>query len=383
MKRDIPFGRPIIGDEERTAVLGVLSGSQLVHGPIARQFESDFSRFIGGGHSLSVASCTAGLHLAYLYMGIGPGDEVIVPAQTHVATAHAVEFTGARAVFVDVDADTGNISIDGVEAAITPQTKAICVVHYVGLPVDMDRVNALAARHGLFVVEDAALALGAKYKGVHAGLLGDVSSFSFYPVKHITTGEGGMFTTRHEQIAARVARLKAFGYDKMVGERAVPGIYDVDLLGYNYRMNEIEAAIGVEQLKRASAFIHQRSRNNMALRSALADINEIRCLADGSQDLEHSHYCLVGILPDDLAAKRPEIISGLHEYGVGTSVYYPGPVPHLRYYREKYGLQDAAFPNASRISNQSLAFPVGPHLSEEDMVYIGRILKKVLADVMR
>jgi perosamine synthetase len=381
MKRDVPFGKPIIGEEERSAVLGVLSGSQLVHGPIARQFETGFSRFIGGGYAHTVASCTAGLHLAYLYLGIGPGDEVIVPAQTHVATAHAVEYTGARAVFVDVDAGTGNIQIDGIEAAISPRTKAICVVHYLGLPVDMDKVNALAARHGLFVVEDAALAVGTKYKGVHAGLLGDVASFSFYPVKHITTAEGGMFTTRHAEIAAKVGRLKAFGYDKMVGERAVPGVYDVDLLGYNYRMNEIEAAIGVEQLKRVPDFLVQRSRNDMVLRGAFEQIDEIRCLADGSPEFQHSHYCLVAILEDEIAAKRPEIINRLRDHGVGTSVYYPGPVPHLRYYREKYGHVPSLFPNAARISHQSIAFPVGPHLREDDMIYISQAVKKVLVDV--
>jgi dTDP-4-amino-4,6-dideoxygalactose transaminase len=245
----------------------------------------------------------------------------------------------------------------------------------------MDKVNALATRHGLFVVEDAALSVGTKFKGVHAGLLGDVASFSFYPVKHITTAEGGMFTTRHAKIAAKVGRLKAFGYDKMVGERAVPGVYDVDLLGYNYRMNEIEAAIGVEQLKRVPDFLLQRSHNDAVLRGVFADITEIQCLADGSPDFQHAHYCLVAVVQDELADKRPEIINRLRDYGIGTSVYYPGPVPHLRYYREKYGLDSSSFPNATRISRQSIAFPVGPHLIEEDMMYIGRVLKDVLAAV--
>jgi perosamine synthetase len=220
-------------------------------------------------------------------------------------------------------------------------------------------------------------------RSVHAGLLGDVGSFSFYPVKHITTAEGGMFITRHPEIAAKVGRLKAFGYDKMVGERAVPGVYDVDLLGYNYRMNEIEAAIGLEQLKRAPDFLLQRSRNNVALREAFADIDEIRCLVDGSRDFQHAYYCLVAILKDELAMKRPEIINRLRDHGIGTSVYYPGPVPQLRYYREKYGFDPLLFPNASRISHQSIAFPVGPHLGEEDMKYIAQAVKKVLLDVKK
>lgn len=376
--RNVAFGKPIIGDEERRAVMEVLGGSQLVHGPRAKQFEEDFSAFAGGGHALSVASCTAGLHLAYLYLGIGPGDEVLVPAQTHVATAHSVEYTGAKPVFVDVDADTGNIDIDQIEAAITPNTKAISVVHYLGLPVDMDRVNTIARKHDLFVVEDCALAIGGRFKGTHAGLLGDVGSFSFYPVKHITTAEGGMFLTRHANIAERVLRLKAFGYDKQLGERVVPGLYDVDMLGYNYRMNEIEAAIGIEQLKRVGGFLQRRAANAAALREAIGDIAEVTPLADGGGDFEHANYCMVIVLDDAIADKRFEIISGMRELGVGTSVYYPGPVPHLKYYREKYDLGRIAFPNAARISNKSIALSVSPHLDEEDMRYVGTTLKQVL-----
>jgi len=379
--RNIPFGKPFIGDEERNAVLEVLSGNQLVHGPMAKQFEVDFERFIGGGHAHTVASCTAGLHLAYVYLEIGPGDEVIVPAQTHVATAHAVEYTGARPVFVDVDANTGNIEIDSIESAISPRTKAICVVHYLGLPVNMEKVNALAKKYNLFVVEDAALALGARYKGIHAGLIGDIGSFSFYPVKHITTAEGGMFTTRHVEIAAKVMRLKAFGYDKAVGERATPGLYDVDMLGYNYRMNEIEAVIGIEQLKRVEGFLVKRAANDAILRKVLGPIDEVTCLADGGGDFEHAHYCLVAVLNDAIAAKRNDIINGLRDLGVGTSVYYPGPVPHLKFYRDKYDLGRAAYPNAQRISSQSIALSVGPHLDEEDMCYVGEKLKQVFSQI--
>jgi len=379
--RNVQFGKPLIGEEERCAVLDVLSGPQLVHGPRAKQFEADFAAFVGGGHALSVASCTSGLHLAYMYLGIGAGDEVLVPAQTHVATAHAVEYNGAKPVFVDVDADTGNIDVDQIEMAITTNTKAISVVHYLGLPVDMDRVNAIACKYDLFVVEDCALAIGGRFKGIHVGLLGDVGAFSFYPVKHITTAEGGMFVTRHSNVAERVQKIKAFGYDKLLGERIVPGLYDVDMLGYNYRMNEIEAALGIEQLKRVHGFLRKRAENDKALRKALEDIDEVRPLAAESKDFEHAHYCLVVVLDDSIADKRYDIISGLNRAGIGTSVYYPGPVPHLKYYREKYNLKRAAFPNAARISQQSIALSVGPHLDEEDMNYVGKTLKKVLGTI--
>jgi len=377
--RNIPFGKPIIGDEEISAVVDVLRGPQLVHGPRARQFEADFAAFIGGGQSLSVSSCTAGLHLAYVYLGIGQGDEVIVPAQTHVATAHAVEYTGAKPVFVDVDFYTGNIDLDQAEEAITPRTKAICLVHYLGMPVDMDRVDQIAKKHGLFVVEDAALAVGTRYKGTHAGLLGDAGSFSFYPVKHITTAEGGMFTTRDVAIADRVTRLKAFGYDKMVGERITPGLYDVDILGYNYRMNELEAALGIEQLKRIDKFLTQRHSNNSTLRSALEDVPEVMLLADGGGDFEHSHYCLVAVLNEHLGDARHDIIRSMRNAGVGVSIYYPGPVPHLSYYRNKYDLGSCLFPNSSRISDRSIALSVGPHLNNEDMLFTAETLKQAIA----
>ncbi|MFV1852244.1 MAG: DegT/DnrJ/EryC1/StrS family aminotransferase [Thalassospira sp.] len=379
--RNIPFGKPIIGEEERRAVMEVLDGPQLVHGPRAKKFESNFSSVLGGGHAHSLASCTAGLHLAYVFLGLGEGDEVIVPAQTHVATAHAVEYTGAKPVFVDVDITTGNIDLNLVEEAITPRTRAICVVHYLGLPLDMDRVNELARKHDIFVVEDAALALGAKYKGRSAGLLGDVASFSFYPVKHITTAEGGMITTKHEHIANKFARLKAFGYDKMVGERVVPGLYDVDMLGYNYRMNELEAAIGVEQLKRLPALLQARKANDSVLRRELRNVPELQILSDGGGDFEHAHYCMVVVLEDQLASHRYEIIEAMKKSGVGVSIYYPGPVPHLTYYRDKYDLSNRAYENASRISNNSIALSVGPHLDSEDMLYTAAALKSAIQEV--
>jgi perosamine synthetase len=380
-KRMIPFGRPFIGDEERAAVMDVMNGPILVHGPKAKQFELDFAAMAGGGHAVSLASCTAGLHLSYVQLGIGPGDEVIVPAQTHVATAHSVEFTGARAVFVDAEGETGNIDIDRIEAAINSRTRAISVVHYLGLPVDMDRVNALARKHGLFVVEDCALAVGSYYKGKHAGLLGDIGTFSFYPVKHITTAEGGMALTKHVQVAEKIGRIKAFGYDRGLGERVVPGVYDVNMLGYNYRMNELEAAIGVAQLRKLPVIRERRLRNATVLRSGLEDIAEIELLSMGDASSVHSHYCMLAILKQPLAGKRFEVISELNGAGVGTSVYYPGPVPMLRYYRDKYGLRPEDYPQARRISDRSIALPVGPHLNEDDMKYVADSLKAAIARV--
>lgn len=378
--RTIPFGKPILGEEERRAVLAVLDSGVLVHGPKIKEFETAFARFTGAPHAVGVASCTAGLHLVYFHLGIGPGDEVIVPAMTHTATAHAVEVTGARPVFVDADPRTGNIDLDRVERAVTPRTRAISVVHYLGLPVDMHRVCAIARRHGLLVVEDCALAVGSQLAGTHVGLHGDAGCFSFYPVKHITTAEGGMVVTRRADLAEALALKRAFGVDRHVGERALPGMYDVVALGFNYRMSEIEAALGVEQLKRAPGFLARRQANHEALTRGLAGVEGVRLLESGRPGSQSSHYCHAILLDDRLAARRPRIIQALKERGVGTSIYYPHPVPATRYYREKYGHRAEDFPAAARIAGQSIALPVGPHLAAEDMEYVAAAVKEAVRE---
>jgi dTDP-4-amino-4,6-dideoxygalactose transaminase len=371
----------MIGEAEKAAVAEVLESPMLVHGPRADRFEADFADYIGGGQAVSVANCTAALHLAYFQLGLGAGDEVIVPAQTHAATAHAVEITGARPVFVDAEPETGNIDIDLIEAAIGPATRALSVVHYLGMPVDMDRIMALAHDYDLFVVEDAALAIGSRLDGVHAGLLGDCGTFSFYPVKHMTTAEGGMFVSKYGPVAEKVRRQKAFGLDRTVAERTMPGIYDVTMLGFNYRMNEIQAAIGIEQLKRVDGFLEQRRTNFAALSAAVADIDDIRLLTSSHDRFESSHYCLAVVLTGALTGKRPEIVAQLKAAGVGSSVYYPGPVPALSYYRNKYGLDPEDFPVATTLSKQSIALPVGPHLEPDDMHIIAETLKKAIRNV--
>lgn len=381
---DIPFGRPIIGAEERLAVNDVLNSPQLVHGPKAKSFESEFARLLSPkqeAYATSLSSCTAGLHLAYMHLGIGPGDEVIVPAQTHVATAHAVEITGAKPVFVDCDSTTGNIDVTAIPQKITERTKAISVVHYLGLPVEMGSVVQLAQKRNLFVVEDCALALGSSLDGVACGLIGDVGVFSFYPVKHITTGEGGMLVSKHQQVVQSIANIKAFGYDKGLEERKTPGVYDIVRLGLNYRMGEIAAAMGLEQLKKFPGFQEKRLKNASTLRRMLSEISEIKVLADGTPKKVHSNYCLVAVLDGQLGPRRSEIITHMKAQGIGTSVYYPVPIPLSIYYREKYGHQADQFPNALNISNHSIALPVGPHLNEKDMENVAKGLMAAIQEV--
>jgi perosamine synthetase len=379
--REIHFGRPTIGDAEREAAMEVLKGPILVHGPRAVAFEKAFADWTGAPHAVSTSSCTAALHLVYFYLGLGAGDEVIVPAQTHAATAHAVELTRAKPVFVDAERRTGNIDIAQIEAALTPRTRALSLVHYLGMPVDMDGINAIARKHDLFVVEDCALSLGSRYRGVHTGLLGDVGCFSFYPVKHITTAEGGMITTTRPEVAAMITRQKAFGVDRQHGDRKVPGVYDVTMLGFNYRMNEIEAAIGIEQMKRLDGILATRERNYRALHRALAEIDEISLLETSNGVFQSSYYCLSILLNARLAGLRFELVSKLNAAGIGTSVYYPKAVPDLTYYQEKYGFKPGRFPNASWISDASIALPVGPHLNEDDMAYIAATVRAAISEL--
>jgi perosamine synthetase len=376
--RQIPFGRPMIGEEERAAVLDVLAGPILVHGPRAAQFESDFAAYTGAPHAVSVSSCTAGMHLVYFALGLGAGDEVIVPAQTHAATAHAVELTGATPIFVDAEAETGNIDISAIERVATARTKAVAVVHYLGMPVDMAPLVTLAKSRGWFVLEDCALALGSRLDGVHVGLLGDAGVFSFYPVKHITTAEGGMVVTRDANLAKELKLKKAFGVNRSHGERAVPGVYDVEALGFNYRMSELHAALGIAQLKKADVFLARRKANYQALAASLAGVPGLRLLRSSGGRFESSYYCLSILLAPSLIARRLDIVERLKEQGIGTSVYYPHAVPHLAYYRRKYGYREDSFPVARSISDGSIALPVGPHLDERDMRDIGDAVRRAV-----
>jgi perosamine synthetase len=376
--KNIPFGKPMIGTEEKEAVMKIMDGSILVHGPVSVQFEEQFAAFTSAPNAVSVSSCTAGMHLIYFALGYGPGDEVIVPAQTHLATAHAVELTGARPIFVDAEKNTGNIDIDAIESAINSRTKAIAVVHYLGVPVDMPKVIDIAAKHNLFVLEDCALAPGAKVDGIHVGLHGDAGVFSFYPVKHLTTAEGGMIILKDSNLAKKLKLLKAFGVNRNYGERKIPGMYDAEVLGFNYRMSEIHAAIGVEQIKKLPSFLVKRRENYNYLEVGLKNVSDITVLPQPIDErFCSSHYCLGMILEKRIADKRPILMEALGKKGIGTSIYYPQPVPRMSYYRSKYGYNENQFVNAAAISDRIIALPVGPHLELSDMDYITESIKQI------
>jgi len=377
----IPFGKPLIDYREKKEVQKVLSGNILVHGPKATEFENIFCKFTGSPFAVSVSSCTAGMHLVYFTLGIGKGDEVLVPAQTHVATAHAIELTGAKAVFVDSNLDNGNIDINKIQKHISNKTKAIAVVHYLGIPVDMEKIIKIAKKYGLFVLEDCALALGSKIKNKHVGLFGDVGVFSFYPVKHITTSEGGIIISKNKNLIKKLKLNKAFGVNKTFEERKVPGFYDCVALGFNYRMSEINAAIGIEQVKKLKFFLKKREENFKSLSFFLNSLKGIRVIVSKKKSFLNSYYCFTILLHKKIVKYRLDIIRKLNKYGIGTSIYYPQPVPRMTYYKKKYGYNKNKFKNAELISDSSICLPVGPHLNLNHMRFIAKKTISIIKNI--
>jgi dTDP-4-amino-4,6-dideoxygalactose transaminase len=246
----------------------------------------------------------------------------------------------------------------------------------------MPDILEIAARHGLKIIEDCALSVGARYGGKHTGLFGDAGCFSFYPIKHITTGEGGMFVSRYKDIAESVSRQRAFGVDRSHSTSKTPGIYDVIELGLNYRMSEMQAALGRKQVLRLNEILERRKKNFLRLKEMILGIPEIVILDTADPEATNSHYCLSIVLKGRLAIRRAEIVEELNAQGVGTSIYYPQPVPRMTYYRNKYGYDASVYPNAEAISDCSIALPVGPHLAVQDVEYIGETVVKTLKKVI-
>ena len=246
----INFSHNSISNKDIEAVSKVLKSGWLTHGKYTSLFEKEFSRFVNSKFAVTVSSCTAGLHLSCLALNIKKGDEVILPAMSHTATSHAIEYTGAKPVFVDIEKISGNIDVNLVKKKITKKTKALIVVHMAGFACDMNEIQKICKKHKLQLIEDCAHGLGTFFNRKHVGNFGVSGCFSFYPTKHITTGEGGMVISSNLKFINRIKQLKAFGIDTDVKDRKMPGLYDVTKLGFNYRMTDFQAAIGYHQLKR-------------------------------------------------------------------------------------------------------------------------------------
>lgn len=375
LKRTIKFGEPIIGEEEIQDVIKVLQSGWLTHGPKTEEFEKVFSEYIGTKYAVAVSSCTAALHLSLMALGVGTGDEVIVPAQTHVATAHSAEFVGAQPVFADVDITSGTITTETIKAKLTKNTKAVNVVHFAGQPCEMDEIRNLCENKGIFIVEDCAHSLGSVYKGKKTGNIGNTGCYSFYPIKQITTCEGGMLTTNDQRIAMLASKQRGFGIDKAVQERKIAGYYDVPYLGYNYRMTEVEAAIGIIQMKKLPAMNNSRIENAKYLISLIKNIPGISFIKE-SKDIVNTHFFFQLKLERGYPTRRNDLAKKFTERGIGTSIYYATPLHLMTYYRQKYGYKKGDLVNAELIADTTIALPIGPRVLKEDLELMAQIISE-------
>lgn len=315
----IPVAKPFIGEEEKKAVLEVLDSGMLAQGSKVKALEEEFAKLCGVSHAVAVSSGTAALHAALYAIGVKPGDEVITVPFTFVATANAIIMQGARPVFVDVDEKTFNIDVSKIEAKITPRTKAIITVDLYGQPCDYPALKKIADKHGLLIVEDACQAVNAELDGVKAGRLGAIAAFSLYATKNIVSGEGGMVTTDNADYAELVKRFRHHGQSEQTR-------YEYHDLGYNYRLTDIQAAVGLEQLKKVDDFTNKRIRNAEKLSSGLKGIKGIHVpfVKKNARHVFHQYTVRV----DGFKLSRDELIEHLKKNGVGCAVFYPKPL-HL------------------------------------------------------
>ena len=380
-KMNVPIARTSLTEAEIQSVLGPLRSGWLVQGPMVREFEEKWSSFTGAKHSIAVTSCTTALHLSLAALGIQPGDEVIVPAFTWVATANVVEHLGAHVVFCDIDLTTFNLDVVQLEKKITPKTKAVLPVHLFGLSADMNVINQLAKQHGLWVVEDAACGFGSRYHGRHVGTLGDAGCFSFHPRKAITTGEGGMITTNDDHLAERLRRLRDHGasisdLQRHLGARPYL-LADHPDAGYNQRMTDMQAALGSAQMERAAAIISERRQLAKNYDKAFAGLPwlvtpvHIAGLEHGYQ----SYPCLYqpeNITPKSvnrINKKRNDWMDRLQQVGVSTR-----PATHsvhmLTFYSEKYDLKPTDFPNAYAANDCSISLPLFHGMTQAEQSFV-------------
>ena len=374
--KNIPFSVQDITEHDINNVASVLRSGWLTHGEYSKKLEQLFCEFTGAKYSTTVSSCTAGLHLSCLVAGFGPGDEVIVPAQTHTATANAVEYTGAKVVFSDVDPLSGNILVSEIEAKLNQATRGVIPVHMAGNPCDMSGIKNLCDKNDLILIEDCAHAIGTKYNNVHSGNFGIAGNFSFYPTKQVTTGEGGMIITNDESVINMVNKLKAFGIDSPPELRTRPGVYDVNSLGYNYRMTDFQAALGAGQMERYRENVRKRRANAKLYSDILKACNELSFPEYSDQN---SYFLFQIIFKKGI--DRDKILTGLSARGIGLSIHYATPVPLMTYYKEKYGCKVDDYPNAIYYGNQCISLPVHPFLSQADIEYISENLLNLLETI--
>ena len=378
-KRNVAIALPVTGEDEWHAVRESIESGWLTQGPKVGKFEKQFAARHDAKHALAVTSCTTGLHLVLAAMGVGPGDEVIVPAFTWVATANVVLHCGATPIFVDVSRDTFNIDPELVAAKVTSKTKVIIPVHLFGLCADMDAIKAVIPSH-VKILEDAACAAGAQYKESWAGTLGDAASFSFHPRKSITTGEGGMVTTNDDELFDIMSQLRNHGATISEEQRhngRKPYILpDFNLLGFNYRMTDLQGSVGLVQLPKLDDFIDERAKWAEYYRKELADVDWLKLPQEPISGRHGWQSFVTYVDPAKAPKPRNDLMEILQKNGVSTR---PGThaVHMLGLYREQFGLQADDFPGARDCNDHTMAIPLHNRMSEEDYAYVVKMIREL------
>lgn len=375
----LPYGRQSLGEDDIQAVVGALRSGWLTTGPKVPEFEEAFATAVGARFAVAVSSGTAALHAAAFAAGIGPADEVITTPMTFAATANCVRYQGGMVVFADVHKDTLNLDPAKVEALVTPKTKAIITVDFAGQPSDMDDLNALASRHGLTVIEDAAHALGATCRGRRVGALADLTTFSLHPVKHITTGEGGMVTTDDPDMAARLRMFRTHGITTEFRQRETEGswFYEMTELGYNYRLTDFQSALGLSQLSKLEEWVARRRAIAARYTAAFAALPEIETPAV-LQDREPAwHLYVIRLNLDRLRVGRSELFRALRAENIGVNVHYI-PVPWHPYY-QSLGYKKGEWPVAEGAYERMISLPIFPGMTDRDVEDVIAAVEKVIA----
>ena len=365
----IMFGLPHIEEDEIQEVVKTLRSGWLGTGPKTAEFEQQIAQFVGAKHGLALNSCTAGLHLSLLACGIGPGDEVITTPLTFSATVNSIIHSGATPIFVDVDLDTANIDPGKIESVITPRTRAIMPVHMYGRPCEMDEIHDIAKRHNLFVIEDAAHALGAEYKGRKIGSLSDLTCFSFYVTKNITTGEGGMITTNNTPFAKKIKVSALHGLSKNAWQRYSNRGYDhyeVLLPGFKYNMTDMEASLGLHQMRRIEQNDRRRQEIWDLYNESFKDL-PVTTPAPIPSDIKHARHLYTILVDEERSGlDRDAFRQALHERGIGTGVHFL-PVHSHKFYAEKFGLAPGDFPNTEYIGTRTVSIPLSTKLTDGEV----------------
>lgn len=376
-KNFLPFSRPSIGKSEVKRVTDCLKSGWITTGALCKEFEDNFIKLTGAQNAVSVNSATAGMHIMLAALNIGEGDEVITPSMTFASTVNMIALRGASPVFVDIDYGTLNINADLIEEKITGKTKAIIPVHFAGAPADMDKINSLAKKHKLMVIEDAAHAVGTYYKGIHSGGFGHPAIFSFHPIKNITTGEGGMITLNNAELEKKLRLLRFHGIERDAWKRYGKGCnpsYDIAAPGYKYNMPDVLAALGLAQMESWQEFNRKRTELAGIYLEQLEDISGIDLPQVPQYDHVHAWHLFVIKVS---ALDRDEFMNRLSEYNIGYGLHFP-PTHTLTYVKERYAENIDLLPETERAAQKIISLPLFPDMREKDVKYVCEAIKEIM-----